>query len=620
MKPSRYLCLARLAILASPALAVGPPLPPVTTPTPGSGPVTTITRGKLATDLDANEKSLIKLDYLNFGTLKGFAGYGLRDNSGTLEYKNNAGSWAVLGSGGGGGGDGTVTSIGVTPATGSGAGITVADSPVTTSGNITLGINWATITPAAVSATSTNTATGTAHSHEVTASSNPGSSVSLLKTGTGGLLQLKQLTISDYLSSAEYVDGQMGFRLDGATGNAAFTNVDVWGAIHASVIVYGQVQATAGTILTTKSAAKLRTDLTIPASPTYGTTTVNVDVVDADGLSHGSSQLFVVGDVLYLQDGFVGATWLKVASVSNQSTFWRYVCTIRAGTNNVSYHAGIGVADYGGTGAGFIVQTADRTHAPYLMMATHQAAFTAENSGGTLAMTQLLRLGNLNGSYDYSSDTYGLAAGDYDSGFWMGVDNVNGLRLRSYNGGVDLDAAGLKMNSAITPSAYSSLSWYPGVGNEAYRTGYVGNTYSGTTSTARVAAFPKSTDTTNGIAIAALETRKPGGDFLSTLGLTGQFRLTADRATAKTWAYLNKGDAESPDYTFDGLAVGSNTHPSHMLEITGTGKFTGLLTVAGSTPASSSATCEAGVITWDSSYIYVCIATNTWKRVAISTW
>jgi hypothetical protein len=39
-----------------------------------------------------------------------------------------------------------------------------------------------------------------------------------------------------------------------------------------------------------------------------------------------------------------------------------------------------------------------------------------------------------------------------------------------------------------------------------------------------------------------------------------------------------------------------------------------------STPASASATGAAGTITWDSNYIYVCTATNTWKRVAIATW
>jgi hypothetical protein len=38
------------------------------------------------------------------------------------------------------------------------------------------------------------------------------------------------------------------------------------------------------------------------------------------------------------------------------------------------------------------------------------------------------------------------------------------------------------------------------------------------------------------------------------------------------------------------------------------------------TPASASATGDAGQICWDSSYIYVCTATNTWKRAALATW
>jgi hypothetical protein len=38
------------------------------------------------------------------------------------------------------------------------------------------------------------------------------------------------------------------------------------------------------------------------------------------------------------------------------------------------------------------------------------------------------------------------------------------------------------------------------------------------------------------------------------------------------------------------------------------------------TPASASDTGVAGEICWDASYIYVCTATNTWKRTAISTW
>lgn len=38
------------------------------------------------------------------------------------------------------------------------------------------------------------------------------------------------------------------------------------------------------------------------------------------------------------------------------------------------------------------------------------------------------------------------------------------------------------------------------------------------------------------------------------------------------------------------------------------------------TPASAGDTGNAGDICWDSDYIYICVATNTWKRTAISTW
>ena len=39
-----------------------------------------------------------------------------------------------------------------------------------------------------------------------------------------------------------------------------------------------------------------------------------------------------------------------------------------------------------------------------------------------------------------------------------------------------------------------------------------------------------------------------------------------------------------------------------------------------SPPASATASGVAGEIRVDADYVYVCTATNTWKRVAISTW
>ena len=37
-------------------------------------------------------------------------------------------------------------------------------------------------------------------------------------------------------------------------------------------------------------------------------------------------------------------------------------------------------------------------------------------------------------------------------------------------------------------------------------------------------------------------------------------------------------------------------------------------------PASATATGTTGEIRFTADYIYVCVATNTWKRTAISTW
>jgi len=324
-----------------------------------------------------------------------------------------------------------------------------------------------------VSVSSTNNSSTSLHSHAVTSSSNPGPAASLLATNASGILQLEKLGIgtapsqslevagnvfvktatanlflkdlstgwqasnttvinplpNNSVCSNNFTSGLIGWCVN-AVGNAEFANVDVRGALHTSVLVYNALQATAGTLGVFKSAAKLRTDATVPGGPTYGTTTINIDVVDADGLTHAASQLFANNDILRLKEGLTGDTWFKVASVSDQGSFWRYTATIMAGSSNVTYRAGLGVADYGAAGQGFIIQTADQTNAPYLQMATHPATFTSLDSAGTLNVTPRLRIGNLNGSYGYVADTYGFAAGERAAGqSWISVDTVNGVRI-----------------------------------------------------------------------------------------------------------------------------------------------------------------------------------------------
>jgi hypothetical protein len=63
------------------------------------------------------------------------------------------------------------------------------------------------------------------------------------------------------------------------------------------------------------------------------------------------------------------------------------------------------------------------------------------------------------------------------------------------------------------------------------------------------------------------------------------------------------------------LGIGTSA-PTHKLDI----NSDSIRLRAAKTPLSAAAAGAAGQICWDSSYIYICVATNTWKRVAISTW
>jgi hypothetical protein len=42
--------------------------------------------------------------------------------------------------------------------------------------------------------------------------------------------------------------------------------------------------------------------------------------------------------------------------------------------------------------------------------------------------------------------------------------------------------------------------------------------------------------------------------------------------------------------------------------------------ITSSVPASAGATGIAGQLAYDATHLYICVATDTWKRVAISTW
>jgi|TARA_Y100000015_G_scaffold7328_1_gene6832 hypothetical protein len=68
--------------------------------------------------------------------------------------------------------------------------------------------------------------------------------------------------------------------------------------------------------------------------------------------------------------------------------------------------------------------------------------------------------------------------------------------------------------------------------------------------------------------------------------------------------------------TPNALRVWNGTAWQSLLNTIGDGIRIGLA----KTPSSASDTGTEGTISWDTNYIYVCVATDTWKRVALSTW
>ena len=115
------------------------------------------------------------------------------------------------------------------------------------------------------------------------------------------------------------------------------------------------------------------------------------------------------------------------------------------------------------------------------------------------------------------------------------------------------------------------------------------------------------------------------GDLTLTAGsITGEANFVLTGASTVT---MNAGGSNR-------LKVGATTHllqDSNGVAInngtTGPGTGVGLLIQTGAlivtaptTPASAAATGTIGTIAWDTGYLYVCTATDTWERVAVATW
>lgn len=98
------------------------------------------------------------------------------------------------------------------------------------------------------------------------------------------------------------------------------------------------------------------------------------------------------------------------------------------------------------------------------------------------------------------------------------------------------------------------------------------------------------------------------GNTFRTRGKLG-VTLTTDLAGALAFGRLTNSN-------------GTGQTPTTTMTLRADGKvaFEETVLLRSRTPASATDTGEAGEFRWDDSYLYICTATDTWKRVAVATW
>lgn len=99
--------------------------------------------------------------------------------------------------------------------------------------------------------------------------------------------------------------------------------------------------------------------------------------------------------------------------------------------------------------------------------------------------------------------------------------------------------------------------------------------------------------------------------------------ISADVITIASPAGLFLNELASPTTEEEGLHIGDATlyrSATDTLRTNDTLEVATLTLDGGNVPTTASSTGVAGTIRYDANYVYVCIATNTWKRSPLSTW
>lgn len=230
--------------------------------------------------------------------------------------------------------------------------------------------------------------------------------IELAKFGSSEARIGNMLLTSNTIQSEDFVEGSQGFRIKD-DGNAEFENVIVRGVLRTSVFEKDTISSVGGNLYISKSDV-LDADMSI---------------LDNSLLITTGTEIFSVGDVLRIKDGF-NDEWFVITNVAGGGTTYtveRDKASAYTADNNPDWKKGTAVINYGQSGDGIIYMTASNAVNPYLSIITHT---------GTpwLGTTERLRLGNLNGFLGYSDDKYGIAIGEATK--YLKYDPDGGLQIR----------------------------------------------------------------------------------------------------------------------------------------------------------------------------------------------
>jgi len=231
-------------------------------------------------------------------------------------------------------------------------------------------------------------------------------------------------------------------------------------------------------------------------------------------------------------------------------------------------------------------------------------------------------------SFNYVKDESSGDAGEYLVGSWNEAEQAGtGVMHRTYgswnqgimSNGSGQYVAGQESQGELTQGTPTSVvgidasGVVAGIGTNAS----TGNVYGVRANEAVVDGFGGTTSATNVYDFFA-ENSAPNSEGypvppFSSGTITNYYGVYIQQHTAgvNNWNLYSVG---GQNYFGGNVGIGTPT-PGALLDVNGTS----IILEQSYTPANSSSTCTTGTESWDANYEYRCVATNTWKRAALSS-